>query len=96
MFQAAWIVDDIDEDDSDSHDEDDGMVLDESCGDFPRQEDANNFDISDDEASLNLRDIDEKTDIDSVMMVSFDVCMYSFHRFVFTVVDWPLLNKASI
>ncbi|PON90448.1 Ribosome biogenesis protein [Trema orientale] len=67
-YQAAWIVDDTDEEDLASDDEADGMVLDEREGDFPQQEDNSDYDLSDDQASLNLRDSDEETDVDSVMM----------------------------
>lgn len=71
-YQAAWIVDDTDEEDSDSDDEADGMVLDEIEGDFPGHED----DIEpndDDQASLNLRDSDEETEVDTVMMGEEDL-----------------------
>ncbi|XP_024020075.1 pre-rRNA-processing protein TSR1 homolog [Morus notabilis] len=67
-YQAAWIVDDTDEDDLDSDDEADGMILDEREVDFPSHQDNNNFDLSDDRASLNLRDSDEETDVDTVML----------------------------
>lgn len=67
-YQAAWIVDDTDED-LDSNDEaDDGMVLDKQESDFPDQEGTNNLDLDDDQRSLNLKDSDEETDIDSMMM----------------------------
>lgn len=68
-------MDDTDEEDSDSDDEADGMVLDEIEGDFPGHED----DIEpndDDQASLNLRDSDEETEVDTVMMVSFEFHIY--------------------
>ncbi|KAF4389095.1 hypothetical protein F8388_026824 [Cannabis sativa] len=68
-YQAAWIVDDTDEEDFDSGDDEaDGMVLDERGSDFPGQKNTNDYDLSDDNASLNLRDSDEETDVDSVMM----------------------------
>lgn len=68
-YQAAWIVDDTDEEDLDSNDEaDDGMVLDKQESDFPDQEGTNNLDLDDDQRSLNLKDSDEETDIDSMMM----------------------------
>ncbi|XP_021284991.1 pre-rRNA-processing protein TSR1 homolog [Herrania umbratica] len=74
-YQAAWIIDDTDEEDSDAKDEDDddddedddGMVLDEGESGFPSQEGANNPDFED-QASLYLRDSDEETENDSVMM----------------------------
>lgn len=68
-------MDDTDEEDSDSDDEADGMVLDEIEGDFPGHED----DIEpndDDQASLNLRDSDEETEVGTVMMVSFEFHIY--------------------
>ncbi|KAK9269852.1 hypothetical protein L1049_025425 [Liquidambar formosana] len=68
-YQAAWIVDDTDDEDSDSsNDVDDGMVLDERGSGFP--EGSNNLDLDDDQASLslNFRDSDEETEVDSVMM----------------------------
>ena len=65
-------MDDTDEEDLDSNDEaDDGMVLDKQKSDFPDQEGTNNLDLDDDQHSLNLKDSDEETDIDSMMMVSF-------------------------
>jgi pre-rRNA-processing protein TSR1 len=73
VLQAAWIVDNTDEEDSDSDDEaDDGMVLDEQESDFPCQKGIKNFDLDDDQASLNLKDSDEETDVHSMMMVSFN------------------------
>lgn len=72
-LQAAWIVDNTDEEDSDSDDEaDDGMVLDEQESDFLHQKGSKNFDLDDDQASLNLKDSDEETDVHSMMMVSFN------------------------
>ncbi|KAF3446885.1 hypothetical protein FNV43_RR12065 [Rhamnella rubrinervis] len=67
-YQAAWIVDDSEEDDLDSDDEADGMVLDETDSGFLGQEGVISSELSDDQASLNLRDADEETDVDSVMM----------------------------
>ncbi|CBI40710.3 hypothetical protein VitviT2T_026917 [Vitis vinifera] len=72
-YQAAWIVDDTDVEDSDRSDDDDagdGMVLDENESCLPGHEGNNNFDLDDDQASLSLdsRDNDEQTDVDSVMM----------------------------
>ncbi|KAL5557745.1 hypothetical protein UlMin_033956 [Ulmus minor] len=66
-YQAAWIVDDTDDEDLDSEDESDGMVLDEIQGVIPGQEGPSNFDF-DDQASLNLRDSDEETETDSMIM----------------------------
>ncbi|MBA0755018.1 hypothetical protein Gogos_021025 [Gossypium gossypioides] len=74
-YQAAWIVDDTDgedsgvENDGDDDEDDDGMLLDEGESGFPSQEDTNNPDFEEDQASLHLRDSDEETENDSVMMV---------------------------
>lgn len=76
FLQAAWIVDDSDEenlasDDDADDDDDDGMVLDEGESGLTSQEGAkDSFFEDDDQASLNLRDSDEETVTDSVMMVS--------------------------
>ncbi|XWS25999.1 hypothetical protein CRYUN_Cryun27aG0116100 [Craigia yunnanensis] len=73
-YQAAWIIDDIYEEDSNAKDDgddfedDDGMVLDEGESGFPSQEGANNPDFDEDQASLYLRDSDEETENDSMMM----------------------------
>ncbi|XP_062164009.1 uncharacterized protein LOC133870804 [Alnus glutinosa] len=68
-YQAAWIVDNTDEEDSDSDDEaDDGMVLDERESEIPNQRGCKNFDLDDDQASLNSKDSDAETDVDSMMM----------------------------
>ncbi|GLT99983.1 hypothetical protein SLE2022_173840 [Rubroshorea leprosula] len=68
-YQAAWIVDDTDEEDSDTdNDDNDGMVLDEGENGFHSQGGTNNQDFEEDEASLNLRDSDDETENDSVMM----------------------------
>ncbi|KAI3464702.1 hypothetical protein Pfo_021365 [Paulownia fortunei] len=68
-YQAAWIVDDSDVDYSDSDEVgDDGMVLDDGESRFPDQKLKNGFEFDDDQASLNLRDSDEETETDSVMM----------------------------
>ncbi|KAK6131452.1 hypothetical protein DH2020_034793 [Rehmannia glutinosa] len=68
-YQAAWIVDDSDVDYSDSDEEgDDGMVLDDGETRFPDQKLENGFEFDDDQASLNLRDSDEETETDSMMM----------------------------
>ncbi|GLT75573.1 hypothetical protein SLA2020_472880 [Shorea laevis] len=68
-YQAAWIVDDVDEEDSDTdNDDDDRMVLDEGESGFHSQEGTNNQDFEEDQASLNLRDSDDETANDSVMM----------------------------
>lgn len=44
------------------------MVLDTGENHFPGNE-MNNTDFEDDRGSLNLRDFDEETDVDSMMMV---------------------------
>ncbi|GMJ10585.1 hypothetical protein like AT1G42440 [Hibiscus trionum] len=69
-YQAAWIIDDTDEEDSGAEDDgdEDGMVLDGGEGGFPSQEGTNNPDFEEDQASLYLRDSDEETENDSVMM----------------------------
>ena len=73
ILQAAWIVDDSDEEDSYSNEADDGMVLDEEEGDFPNQDGAKNLNLDDDRSFLNLKDSDEETDVDSMMMVGFSM-----------------------
>ncbi|XP_057956739.1 uncharacterized protein LOC131150170 isoform X2 [Malania oleifera] len=71
-YQAAWILDGTDGEDSErDHDSDlDGMVLDEGQSGFPGQESTGNLDVDDDQASLslNLRDSDEETEVDSMMV----------------------------
>lgn len=68
-YQAAWIVDDSDVDYSDSDEgEDDGMIVDDSENGFPDQKFENGFEFDEDQASLNLRDSDEETETESVMM----------------------------
>ncbi|KDP36805.1 hypothetical protein JCGZ_08096 [Jatropha curcas] len=68
-YQAAWILDDTDEEDSDSGSEaDDGMVLDETERYGPGAEGADNSEFDDDQASLDLRNSDEETESDSLMM----------------------------
>lgn len=58
-------------DDSDNEDEDDnGMVLDGMETSFSGQVGCEKSGLDDDQASLNLRDSDEETEADSVMMVS--------------------------
>ncbi|XP_044511758.1 pre-rRNA-processing protein TSR1 homolog isoform X1 [Mangifera indica] len=68
-YQAAWIVDDTDEDDSDIDDNaDDDMVLDQEESGFAGQERTKNSDFDDDQASLAFRYSDDETENDSVMM----------------------------
>ncbi|MFS8020286.1 putative ribosome biogenesis protein Bms1/Tsr1 [Helianthus anomalus] len=70
-YQAAWIVDDSDVSGSDSDDgSDNGMVIDEGEYDYPGQGDGDGgkSDFEDDQASLKLRDSDDETEADSVMM----------------------------
>ncbi|KAH7523416.1 hypothetical protein FEM48_Zijuj06G0008700 [Ziziphus jujuba var. spinosa] len=67
-YQAAWIVDEEDEEDLDTDGEADGMVVDGIESGFPGQEGSNNSDHIDDQVSLSLSDADEETDVDSVMM----------------------------
>ncbi|KAK6933908.1 Ribosome biogenesis protein BMS1/TSR1, C-terminal [Dillenia turbinata] len=67
-YQAAWILDETDEEDSDNNDEeDDGMILDGKEDGLPNEDGGNHFDLDDDHASLNLRDSDDDTEVDSVM-----------------------------
>uniref|UniRef100_M4DQM2 Bms1-type G domain-containing protein n=1 Tax=Brassica campestris TaxID=3711 RepID=M4DQM2_BRACM len=62
-YQAAWIVDEIDEEDSDNGDsDDDGMVLDKQEDHFSNQDQ----DFEDDKETL--RDVDNETYNDSEMM----------------------------
>ncbi|CAG7868126.1 unnamed protein product [Brassica rapa] len=62
-YQAAWIVDEIDEEDSDNGDsDDDGMVLDKEEDQFSYQDQ----DFEDDKETL--RDVDNETYNDSEMM----------------------------
>ncbi|KAF5803959.1 putative ribosome biogenesis protein Bms1/Tsr1 [Helianthus annuus] len=68
-YQAAWIVDDSDVSGSDSEDgPDNGMVVDEGEYDYPGQGDGGKSDFEDDQASLKLRDSDDETEADSMMM----------------------------
>ncbi|XP_073288209.1 uncharacterized protein [Primulina huaijiensis] len=68
-YQAAWIIDDSDDDYPDS-DEDggDGMVVEDGEACSSDQKAENGFELDEDQASLNLRDSDEETDLDSSMM----------------------------
>ncbi|KAK6928817.1 AARP2CN [Dillenia turbinata] len=67
-YQAAWILDETDEEDSDNNDEEDeSMILDGKEDGLPDQDGGNDFDLDDDHASLNLRDSDDDTEVDSVM-----------------------------
>ncbi|KAG9138414.1 hypothetical protein Leryth_021065 [Lithospermum erythrorhizon] len=63
-YQAAWIVDDSDGDE----DGDDGMVLDEKQNDFVGQVGRDEFELDDDQGSLMLKEWDEQTEMDSVMV----------------------------
>lgn len=68
-YQAAWIVDDSDEEESDcDSDNDDGMVLDEGEDGFPSLEGNKYSEFDADGASLRLGDSEDETDNDSVMM----------------------------
>ncbi|XP_047982735.1 pre-rRNA-processing protein TSR1 homolog [Salvia hispanica] len=71
-YQAAWIVDDSDADYSDSEGDDDGMVVDDGENGFPGQKLQNDLEFDEDQASLNLRDSDDETDTESVMMMDGD------------------------
>lgn len=68
-YQAAWIVDESDEEGSDTdneEDDDDGMILDEGDSGFRNQNDTANQDFEEDQASL--KDCDDETENESVMM----------------------------
>ncbi|KAI3724622.1 hypothetical protein L2E82_36405 [Cichorium intybus] len=68
-YQAAWIVDDSDVSGTDSdNDSENGMVVDEGEYDIHNQGQNRKFDLDDDQASLKLRDSDEETEADSMMM----------------------------
>lgn len=71
-LQAAWIIDTDDEDSDGGSDVEDDMMLDVVDNSFPANDKNNNFDFEDDQGSLNLRDSDEETDVDSSMMVSLE------------------------
>lgn len=68
-YQAAWILDDSDEDDFGSCDEENnGMVLDEGENGVPSDEAFNKYDFDEDQRSLDLGDSDIETETDSVMV----------------------------
>ncbi|CAN1322779.1 Pre-rRNA-processing protein TSR1 homolog [Linum perenne] len=68
-YQAAWILDSLDEEGSDGgNDIDDGMMLDERDDHFPGPEDNNDDGFEEDQASLHFRDMDDDTETDSIMM----------------------------
>ncbi|KAJ1397557.1 Ribosome biogenesis protein BMS1/TSR1, C-terminal [Sesbania bispinosa] len=67
-YQAAWIVDDSEEELDSDNEDDDGMVLDEMADGFPGQEGNKFLEFDGDGASLRLGDSEEETDNDSVMM----------------------------
>lgn len=62
-------MDDSDADYSDSEGDDDGMVVDDGENGFPGQKLQNDLEFDEDQASLNLRDSDDETDTESVMMM---------------------------
>ncbi|XP_073141339.1 uncharacterized protein [Henckelia pumila] len=68
-YQAAWIMDDYG-DDYPASDEDgaDDMVVEDGEACSSDQKVENGFELDEDQASLNLRDSDEETDLDSSMM----------------------------
>ncbi|XP_010441233.1 PREDICTED: pre-rRNA-processing protein TSR1 homolog isoform X2 [Camelina sativa] len=71
-YQAAWIVDDTDEENSnDGESDDDGMVLDR--GEDSNHERRYDQDFEDDGKSLNVRDFDSATQNDSEMMDDEDL-----------------------
>ncbi|KAG2328380.1 hypothetical protein Bca52824_011108 [Brassica carinata] len=64
-YQAAWIIDEIDEEDSDNVDsDDDGMMLDRGEDHYSNQDQ----DFEDDKETLYLQDMDNQTHNDSEMM----------------------------
>lgn len=66
-YQAAWIVDNSDEDDFESgNDANDGMVMDEGESCVPSNEAFKKFDVDEDQGSLDLSDVETETD--SVMV----------------------------
>ncbi|KAL7003329.1 hypothetical protein U1Q18_004487 [Sarracenia purpurea var. burkii] len=70
-YQAAWIVDGSDLDDSESNDDGDaGMMLDENDSGFPGQECSEKLCLDDDQASLqlNFRESDEESEVDSMII----------------------------
>lgn len=77
-LQAAWIIDDSDVDNSDVDnsnsdvDADDDMVLDEENTSIHGQDMLETFDDDDNKTfvSLNDRESDQESEVDSVMMVS--------------------------
>lgn len=69
-MQAAWIVDDTDEEGSENDDSDEnGMVLDGREDQFSNQEGIYDQEFEDDEDSLTLHDLDNAQN-DSEMTVS--------------------------
>lgn len=67
-YQATWIQPDTDEEESGIDEVIDHMVTDETESGYPGEEGNNHSYLSDDQASLDLRDSDGETDADSVMM----------------------------
>ncbi|KAF2545235.1 hypothetical protein F2Q70_00022034 [Brassica cretica] len=64
-YQAAWIIDEIDEEDSDNGDfDDDRMVLDRGEDQYSNQD----HDFEDDKETLYVQDMDNETHNDSEMM----------------------------
>lgn len=68
-YQAAWILDESDEDDVGSSDEsNDGMVMDDIENGVPSNDYSKTFDLDEDQGSLDLGDSDGETETDSVMV----------------------------
>lgn len=78
ILQATWIQPDTDEEESSIDEVVDHMVTDETESGYPGEEGNNHSYLSDDQASLDLRDSDGETDADSVMMVSFNIYIYIY------------------
>lgn len=72
MLQAAWIVEDTDDDSDEDHS--DGMILDEGQNDSSGHKENTFSDFDEDQASLSLsmRDFDGETEADTAMTVSIN------------------------
>lgn len=84
ILQAAWILDESDEDDVGSSDEsNDGMVMDDVENGVPSNDYSKTFDLDEDQGSLDLGDYDGETETDSVMVVSLVGNLASIDSFHF-------------
>ncbi|KAF8410320.1 hypothetical protein HHK36_002847 [Tetracentron sinense] len=93
-YQAAWIVEDTDDEDSESgNDADDGMVLDEGENGLPGQEGNAHSDLDDDQASL----FDEESEADTAMTVPWDSYEFSdTNGFMLTTEEGENLTREQI